>query len=157
METTAPKRRVGRPRKIVPPLESEYRPIPYRDSEWFLQTPSDNDNSEFDRLLTEERLILEGCTESEWIVYLDSQIRELARIYNRAFTPDGLLDFSRIARPPLSHESSLTPGGRFKAEILLCRERVLSGTVTPEGRQPDISKLKNYLSPLMWELMIERA
>jgi hypothetical protein len=152
------KRPVGRPRKIVPPPdESEYRPIPYRDSEWFLQTPSDNDNSEFERLLTEERRILEGCIEPEWIIYLDSQVRELARIYCREFTADGLLDFSRIARPPLSHESSLTPGGRFKAEILLCRERIINGTVTPEGRQPDISKLRDYLSPLLWELLVERS
>jgi hypothetical protein len=152
------KRPVGRPRKIVPPpVESEYRPIPYRDSKWFLQIPSDNDNSEFDRLLIEERRNMETCTESEWVIYLDSQMRELARIYCRAFTVDGLLDFSRIARPPFTHDGVLTPGGKFKAEILLCRERIFAGTITPEGRKPDISKLRDYLSPLLWELLVERS
>jgi hypothetical protein len=151
------KRPVGRPRKIVPPDECEYRPIPYRDSDWFCLPPPDNDNLEFDRLLIEERRNFEGCTEPNWLIYLDCHIRDFVRIYNREFTVDGLLEFSRIVRPPLSHERALTPGGKFKAEILLCRERIINGTVTPEGRKPDISKLKNYLSPLIWELMIERA
>jgi|SRR5882762_2394625 len=154
METTTPKRRVGRLRKIVPPPDdSENVPMPYRDSEWFCHRTPDDDNSEFDRLLIEERRILEGCTEPEWLVYQDRQIRELARIYHREFTVDGLFDFSKSYRSPFTHDGKLTPSGIAKACVLLCRQRIIAGIVAPEGRRPDFSKLKGYLPPLMWELM----
>ncbi len=160
LEPLSPKKRsVGRPRKIeIPPPEaSSEMPPPYDAGFWYCYPAPDDDDVQFERLLGEECKLLEDCPEIEWLVYLDCHVRELVRIYHREFTVDGLSDFSKAYRSPFTHDGNLTASGIAKARVLVCRERILAGTVTPAERKPDLSKLRNYLGPLAWELMVERS
>jgi hypothetical protein len=147
----------GRPRKIIPPNRDwPTRQLEYSASLWYLVSPDRNDESEFERLLVEQRKLYasEGFNTQVALYENDLARREL-ELRHWPFTPENLLRLAD-SRPPLTHNGTLTASGAAKARILLVRERLIAGTVEI-GRTPDLSKLRDYLGPLLSELMTDRA
>lgn len=161
LDLEPPKRKVGRPRKVATrPFEPGLTPPTYRDSEWYCWPSPRGDEEQFARLLDEQRTLYSSSDfNSEILVYEDDLTsRSVTPPYGKwSFTAEGLAEYAAIFRKPFTHDGKLTQGGIGRARTLLCRERVLAGTVAPEGRKPDLSRLRDYLGPLLWELMVERA
>ena len=121
---------------------------------WYCRAAPDRDEAKFEALLAQMRKEYASPTfNPEISIFDDHTCRGLTSYpFPERFTPDGLLRYASVIRGPFTSNGRLTLGGRSRAKFLLCRERMLAGTVT--NREPDWSAIKDHLPPSLYEIKV---
>lgn len=124
------------------------------DSLWYVRNAPEHDEEKFQRLLAAMReQYARPDFNQEVIAWDDHTVSGLTTYpFKEQFTPDGLLRYASVIRGPFTSNGRLTLGGRSRAKFLLCRERMLLGTVT--SREPDWLAIKDYLPPSLYEIKV---
>src|SRR5579862_7899143 len=150
------KRKPGRPRKIIlPRFEVADHLQEYNSSEWFRWPATAADESDFQSLLAAGRQrYASDDFNGEIVVCENASIRcAVTPPAGRwTFTPEGLSRYILGLRPPFTHDGTLTPSGIIRAQVELCRERILAGATVDPERTPNLRLLREYLDPLFCEL-----
>lgn len=137
----------------APPQPTQSDPgAEFSDSLWYCRVAPEHDEEKFQALLAEMRSEYASPDfNREIIAWDDHTVRGLTTYpFKEQFTLDGLLRYANVIRGPYTFNGQLTTGGRSRAKFLLCRERMLAGTIT--DREPDWSKLKDHMPPTMYEI-----
>jgi hypothetical protein len=141
------------------PIENAANPQPqadpgaeFSDALWYCRPAPEGDERQFQVLLAEMReQYASPDFNSEIAVWNDRTVQGLTTYpFPENFTPEGLWDYARKIRGPYTYNGRFTQGGASRAKFLLCRERMLAGTVT--NREPNWTALKEVLPPHLYEI-----